>query len=295
VTERNRLANAVRAKADELQLANERLRRINQELEEFTYVVSHDLKEPLRTLEAFSTFLQQDYGQALGGEGSDYIGHLVAASRRLGLLIDDLLALSRAGKVINTPAAFDLGEAVRVVIADLSDLIHRKGAQVRVEGPLPQVIGDRERVAQLVANLIGNGLKYNQTSLPVVVIGTVNGEGGSSPPTTHRPPSTNFVRDNGIGIAPQYHEQIFRLFRRLRRRDEYEGNGAGLAICKKIVEAHGGRIWVESEAGRGSTFYFTLPCPLPAAAGPSQKARENGQGAADRGLGTNGHAAPAAR
>src|SRR5262249_14143575 len=114
VTERNRLANAVRAKADELQLANERLRRINQELEEFTYVVSHDLKEPLRTLEAFSTFLQQDYGQALGGEGAEYIGHLVAASRRLGLLIDDLLALSRAGKVINTPAAFDLGEAVRV-------------------------------------------------------------------------------------------------------------------------------------------------------------------------------------
>jgi PAS domain S-box-containing protein len=249
VTERNRLANIVRAKAEELQQANERLRRINQELEEFTYVVSHDLKEPLRTLEAFSTFLQQDYGQALGGDGAEYIGHLVAASRRLGRLIDDLLALSRAGKFINTPGAFDLGEAVRVVVADLSDLIHRKGARVLVDGELPRVAGDRERVGQLVANLIGNGLKYNQNSCPEVVIG-VAGDG-----------VTVFVRDNGIGIPPQYHEQIFRLFRRLHRREEYEGNGAGLAICKKIVEAHGGRIWVESEVGRGATFYFTLPAP----------------------------------
>src|SRR5262249_13579195 len=153
-------------------------------------------------------------------------------------------------KVINTPAAFDLGEAVSVVLADLADLIHRKGAQVRIEGTLPSVAGDRERIAQLLANLISNGLKYNQSVPPVVVIGTLLGNGNV----------TLFVRDNGIGIAPQYHAQIFRLFRRLHRRDEYEGNGAGLAICKKIVEAHGGRIWVESEVGRGATFYFTLPC-----------------------------------
>jgi len=310
VTERNRLANTVRAKAEELQQANERLRRINQELEEFTYVVSHDLKEPLRTLEAFSTFLQQDYGQALGGEGSDYITHLVEASRRLGRLIDDLLALSRAGKVINTPAAFDLGEAVGVVLADLSDLIHRKGAQVRVEGALPEVAGDRERIGQLLANLIGNSLKYNQSSPPEVVIGTVpvpvpvpvpgiqvgggHGHGHGN--------LTLFVRDNGIGIAPQYHEQIFRLFRRLHRREEYEGNGAGLAICKKIVEAHGGRIWVESEAGRGATFYFTLPTPSslvarprPPADGNGQGARDNGKRTREKGKETNGHAPPAAR
>jgi chemotaxis family two-component system sensor kinase Cph1 len=118
------------------------------------------------------------------------------------------------------------------------------------------VLGDRERIAQLLTNLVGNGLKYNQSSPPVVVIGTVDGKGPSSP-------STIFVRDNGIGIAPQYHEQIFRLFRRLHRREEYEGNGAGLAICKKIVEAHGGRLWVESEVGHGATFYFTLPHPRP--------------------------------
>jgi PAS domain S-box-containing protein len=311
VTERNRLANAVRAKAEELQHANERLRRINGELEEFTRVVSHDLKEPLRTLEAFSSFLQQDYGQALGGDGADYISHLVAASRRLGRLIDDLLALSRAGKVINTPAAFDLGEAARVVTADLSDLIHRTGAEVRVEGKLPRVTGDRERVTQLLANLIANGLKYNRSSPPVVVIGVVDGgqwivdseksaspsaahrPPSAAPSTVHRPPSTIFVRDNGIGIASQYHEDIFRLFRRLHRREEYEGTGAGLAICKKIVEAHGGRIWVESEAGRGATFYFTLPSAAPPV--PVLEARDNGHGPRENGQGANGHAAPAAR
>jgi PAS domain S-box-containing protein len=306
MTERNRLANAVRAKAEELQEANERLRRINQELEEFTYVVSHDLKEPLRTLEAFSNFLQQDYGPALGGAGAEYIGHLVGASRRLGRLIDDLLALSRAGKVINPPAAFDLAEVVRVVTADLSDLIHRKGAQVRVEGALPAVVGDRERVAQLLANLVGNGLKYNTSDRPEVVVGASSQfdgarsvSDGSTAPVAHAPGSahhgqvTLFVRDNGIGIEPKYHQQIFRLFRRLHRREDYEGNGAGLAICKKIVEAHGGRIWVESEAGRGATFYFTLPLSL--VPGPLSLAEDKGPGTRDQGQGTNGHAAAAAR
>jgi PAS domain S-box-containing protein len=293
VTERNRLANAVRAKAEELQQANERLRRINQELEEFTYVVSHDLKEPLRTLEAFSTFLQQDYGKALGGEGADYISHLLGASRRLGRLIDDLLALSRAGKVINTAAAFDLGEALRVVVADLSDLISRRGAQVRVEGTLPTVVGDRERVGQLLANLVGNGLKYNRSTPPIVVVGVVSTVALPSSATGHPPPVTIFVRDNGIGIAPQYHEQVFRLFRRLHRREEYEGTGAGLAICKKIVEAHGGRIWIESQVGHGATFCFTLPATAVPCLTPSGE--EAGQGTRDRGARTNGHVAPAAR
>jgi signal transduction histidine kinase len=139
---------------------------------------------------------------------------------------------------------------LRVLLVDLGDLIKRRKALVRIEGQLPPVIGDPESVIQLLGNLVGNALKYNQNPRPEVVIGAL---------ADRESFATLFVRDNGIGIAPEYHEQIFGMFRRLHRREEFEGTGAGLAICKKIAEAHGGRIWVESEPGRGSTFFFTLP------------------------------------
>jgi PAS domain S-box-containing protein len=251
VTERNQLANAVRATAAEVGRANDRLRRINQELEDFTYVVSHDLKEPLRTLEAFSTFLARDYGSALSGDGQEYLKHLIEASRRLRDLIDSLLALSRAGRVIGQPRSFAWDEAVDVVRGDLSGLIQGRQATVRVEGRLPAAAGDPARVVQLLTNLVSNGLKYNASDRPEVVIGSAGPRDDGF--------VTVSVRDNGIGIDPRHHAEIFRIFRRLHRRDEVEGTGAGLAICKKIVEAHGGRIWVESEAGRGAAFYFTLP------------------------------------
>ena len=272
--ELRRMAAALRAQAEELQQANAQLRRINRELDDFSYVVSHDLKEPLRTLQAFSNFLAQDYGRQLGPEGQEFIDHLIEASRRLGALIDDLLMLSRAGRVLNSVQAFALDTALATVRGDLADLIQRQEATVGVEGALPVVAGDPPRVIQLLTNLVSNGLKYNSSPRPEVVIGEVSGK-------LARPPGHNgdeasldavtiFVRDNGIGIDPQYHDQIFRIFRRLHRREEYEGTGAGLAISKKIVEAHGGRIWVESAPGSGSTFYFTLPrgmaTPLAAAA-----------------------------
>jgi PAS domain S-box-containing protein len=271
VTERKRLANALHAQTVELTQANARLRQSNQELEEVTHVVSHDLKEPLRTLEAFSNFLATDYGPQLAGEGQDYIDHLIQASRRLGALIDDLLSLGRAGRVINTPRPFAVEDALRTVLADLRDLIQRRQARVRLEGPFPPVCGDPERVVQLLTNLIGNGLKYNKSPSPEVVVGWVSENGGREAQADPRSAFvTLFVRDNGLGIDPQYHQQIFRIFRRLHRREEYDGTGAGLAICKKIVEAHGGRIWVESAMGRGATFYVTLPRSPASASVPAQ-------------------------
>jgi len=270
VTERNRLANALRAQAEELRRTNEQLRRSNRELDDFTYVVSHDLKEPLRTLQAFSNFLSQDYGSQLGSEGNEFIGHLIAASQRLGHLIDDLLDLSRAGRVLNSLQSFDLNETLQQVCGDLANLIQRKNAQVRLAGPLPCVTGDPQRVAQLLSNLVSNGLKYNQAAQPEVLV-------GASPATTNGDDGDRvvvFVRDNGIGIEPKYQEQIFGIFRRLHLPEEYEGTGAGLAICKKIVEAHGGRIWVESQPGQGSTFFFTLPsAPLATGTSPGQALR----------------------
>jgi light-regulated signal transduction histidine kinase (bacteriophytochrome) len=273
MTERRRLAQALKATAEEVGQANDQLRRINQELEEFTYVVSHDLKEPLRTLEAFSNFLAQDYGAVLGTEGHEYIAHLIQASRRLGALIDDLLTLSRAGRVLNAPRPFSAENVLDVALGDLRDLIHRKQALVRALGPLPKLSGDPERVIQLLSNLISNGLKYNKGPAPEVLIGSEEGEEeGEEKGQGKRPFVTLFVRDNGVGIDPSYHAQIFRIFRRLHRRDEVEGTGAGLAICKKIVEAHGGRIWVESQVGQGATFFFTLP----QAQEPGTRSQESG-------------------
>lgn len=270
MTERNRLANELRARGDQLERANVELRQINRELEEFTSVVSHDLKEPLRTLQAFSNFLAEDYSGQLGPDGFQYINHLVGASKRLGSLIDDLLKLSSAGRITHDLQAIDMNDIAATIRRDLADLIQRRNAQLIVEGPLPTAIGDPPRIAQLLANLVGNALKYNASASPVVIIGrgemcpsaTASGAYFSTsrtPAWMTFPQVTLFVRDNGIGIDPRYHEQIFGIFRRLHTADEYEGTGAGLAICKKIVEGHAGRIWVESQPGQGATFYFTLP------------------------------------
>ncbi len=254
LTEKNRLANELRARGDELEQTNQRLLAINKELEEFTYVVSHDLKEPLRTLQTTGQRLAEEYSAQLGADGFQYINHLIQASRRLGLLIDDLLHLGQAGRITRSLQAFDLFEAVATVRNDLIDLIQRKEATVLTEPSLPRVVGDRHRITQLLTNLIANGLKYNQNPKPQVVIAA-----GMHREPGHPPAVLVSVRDNGIGIDPAFHGEIFNIFRRLHKADEYEGTGAGLAICKKIVEAHGGRIWVESQPGQGATFFFTLP------------------------------------
>ncbi len=253
LTERNRLADELRTRGDELEKMNARLRQINSELEDFTHVVSHDLKEPLRTLQAFSHILAEEYAGQLGPDGFQYINHLLQASSRLGRLVEDLLTLSQAGRITRGAQVFNMNEVIATVRRDLSDLIQRRQALVLSEGSLPDVTGDPQRVTQLVANLVANGLKYNQSNEPRVVLGLAEKQSDDD--------WTFYLRDNGIGIDPKYHQQVFGIFRRLHLPEEYEGTGAGLAICKKIVQAHGGRIWVESTPGEGATFFFTLPRP----------------------------------
>jgi PAS domain S-box-containing protein len=242
--------------------ANEELSRKNQELDEFAHVVSHDLQEPLRTLIAFSDFLLKDYGDRLEGEGQEFVRHLVDASRRMRAMILGMLNLSRAGTVIGEFQAVDLGDLAAVVKTDLGELIRSKRAEVRIAGPLPTVWGDRVRLGQLLANLMTNGLKYNLSPEPrVEIAATTTTRGAGDAESDPGEDALIMVKDNGIGIDPQFHAAIFQLFRRLHTREEFEGTGAGLAISSKIVHAHGGRIWVESEPGRGATFFVQLRRP----------------------------------
>ena len=242
--------------------ANVELSQRNRELDEFVYVVSHDLLEPLRTLIAFSGFLSKDYGDKLDMEGQEYVRYLVDASRRMRSMIHGLSNLSRAGKVIGEYSMIDLEELTAVIKSDLGELFRSKGAELRMSGPLPQVWGDRDRIAQLLANLLGNAVKYNKSPNPWVEVAATTETGADSPENAlddHLDPYTVIaIKDNGIGIEPEFHKTIFQLFRRLHAHDEYEGTGVGLAICNKIVHAHGGRIWVESSPGVGSTFYVRL-------------------------------------
>jgi PAS domain S-box-containing protein len=265
VTARRRLETELQEKNQRLALANEELSRKNRELDEFAYVVSHDLQEPLRTLIAFSDFLVKDYADRLEEEGQEFVRYLVGAARRMSAMIQGMLHLSRAGKVIGEFHEVDLEGLVAIVRTDLGELIRSKGADVRVVGPLPLIWGDSDRIRQLLANLIANGLKYNQSRTPRVEIGAIVPDGTSREDSDraagHSRDVTIFVRDNGIGIEPQFQMTIFQLFRRLHSQEEYEGTGAGLAICDKIVQAHGGRIWVESSPGEGATFRFQLPAP----------------------------------
>jgi light-regulated signal transduction histidine kinase (bacteriophytochrome) len=192
----------------------------------------------------------KDYGDRLNEEGQEYVRFLVDASRRMRSLIHDVLSFSRAGEVTGELAEIDMNEVLATVRADLSERIRATGAEVSVEGPLPAVWGDRIRLGQLFTNLLTNGLKYNRSEHPCVVV-----RARCDDPSW----AVFSVADNGIGIAPEFHAKVFQFFRRLHTREEYEGTGAGLAICEKIVRAHGGTIRLESALGQGSTFLLTLP------------------------------------
>jgi PAS domain S-box-containing protein len=235
-------------RAKQLAISNQALEQSNLELKQFAYVASHDLQSPLRSISGFVQLLKLEYEGKFDEQAQDWIGRTVEAVARMQTLIRDLLAYSRveAHSAALTRVAFV--DVVNDARALLESSIHDSGAQVTC-GPLPEIMGNRSQLVQLIQNLIGNGLTYRSDQAPRIHLSA-----------ERRGNEWIFsVRDNGIGIDPKYHEQIFELFKRLHDQQDYPGTGIGLAVCRRAVNRHGGRIWVESEPGHGSTFYFTIP------------------------------------
>jgi signal transduction histidine kinase len=239
--ERKRMEVALREKT-------EKLARSNEDLEQFAYVASHDLQEPLRMVTSYVQLLSKRYGGKLDADANEFIDFAVDGAVRMRKLINDLLTYSRVGTQGKELSPTDSEAALAQSVKDLEVTIEENGAFV-THDPLPTVMADRPQLGQLFQNLIGNAIKFR----------------GTEPPRVHISASRNgkgwifSVRDNGIGVAPEYSERIFIIFQRLHGRQEYAGTGIGLAICKKIVERHGGHIWVESDLGKGATFCFSLP------------------------------------
>jgi light-regulated signal transduction histidine kinase (bacteriophytochrome) len=241
VTERRQAEEVLRVKTEELA-------RSNRDLEQFAYVASHDLQEPLRMVTSYVQLLARRYNGKLDSEADEFINFAMDGSIRMRKLINDLLTYSRVKTKGKALEPTDCESVLSQSLDNLKVAIEENGALVTHDS-LPTVMADNPQLVELFQNLIGNAIKFR----------------GSEPPRIHVSAGRNgkgwifSVRDNGIGIAPEYSKRIFIIFQRLHSREKYAGTGIGLAICQKIVERHGGRIWVESEAGKGATFYFTLP------------------------------------
>ena len=241
---------------EELHHTTLELRRSNSELEQFAYVASHDLQEPLRMIASYTQLLARRYQDKLGQDAQEFIGYAVDGALRMQGLITDLLAYSRLGTRGKPFQMTDCGEVLAQALANLKVAIEESGVQI-TRAPLPKVMGDPIQLMQLFQNLIGNAIKFRGDAPTIHVAAELD----------DRSPAPEWVfcvRDNGIGIEPQYFERIFVIFQRLHTRQQYPGTGIGLAVCKKIVERHGGRIWVESPPGQGAAFYFTIPKADPA-------------------------------
>ncbi len=243
---------SLEAKKDELEEQKRLLEQANKELDSFVYTASHDLRAPLRGVSSFTSFLEEDYKDKLDEEGKDYLREIREGANRMNQLIEDLLKLSRISRIKNPYEDVDMNALIDSVIKRIGFDVKEKKVDLNVQGNMPIVRCDRIKMNEAFQNLINNAVKFsskNNKEKPRVEIGYADaGE-------FHK----FYVKDNGIGIDPKYHDEIFDIFRRLHTAEEYEGTGAGLSVVKRIVDDHGGNIWVESEVGKGATFYFTIP------------------------------------
>jgi signal transduction histidine kinase len=245
---------ALRAAEHRLGLALGELRRSNTELEQFASVASHDLKEPLRKVTSYLTLLSDRYGSALDQSGREFLDYARDGARRMQAQMDALLEYARVGAASLDPGVVALDAVVDAALRNLELAIGEAHAVV-TRDPLPRVAADPAKLTQVLQNLLANAIRFRGEAAPEIHVSAERGAGEW----------TVAVRDNGIGIAKDHHESVFRIFERLHSRERYPGTGLGLAICKRIVERHGGRIWVESTPGQGATFRFTLPAAAGAA------------------------------
>ena len=273
-----RLASAVDERTQELQQANhglhritEELQRSNRELQDFAYVASHDLQEPLRKIRAFSGLLSSDYGERLDDEGRHYLERVDDAATRMSRLISDLLTFSRVSSKARAPEPVDLNTVMEAVLDDLGVARQEARAEVQVVGTLPTVSADPGQMHQLLQNLVGNAVKFRKPDEPArVQIWAEAPEGDASR-------TRLFVRDEGIGFDEKYADRIFTPFERLHAKQKYAGTGIGLAVCRRIVERHGGTIRATSATGEGTTFTFVLPVSRPEVE-PSAPVEDHGSG-----------------
>jgi len=243
---------------EKLKEAKKALEKVNLELDSFVYTASHDLRAPLRAVSSFATFLEEDYQDKLDQQGKDHLKEIRKGTDRMNELIDDLLTLTRVSRIQNPYENVDMNQLIESVIERLKYDLDKFKVELVVQKNIPTVLCDHIKMAEVFANLISNAIKFSSKNTqdtqahPKVEIGCQNRE------DVHE----FYVRDNGIGIDPQYHDQIFGIFKRLHTAEEYEGTGAGLNIVKRVIDDVGGKIWIESELRKGATFYFTIPNEL---------------------------------
>jgi two-component system, sensor histidine kinase and response regulator len=232
----------------ELQLLNEEILRSNRELEEFTSIVSHDLRQPLTTIKSFAELLLLKYPNLFEDKPKQFLQYIIDGSLRMDQLINDLLTYARIGGINEIELQeINLNDLIHQLLINLNQDIENNQATINITN-LPNIVGDRSKLIELWQNLIANAIKYRKKETPIINISATEDE-----------EYWNFqIEDNGIGIESQYYQKIFQIFQRLHSKEEYPGTGVGLAICKKIVDFHGGNIWVESEYGQSSTFHFTI-------------------------------------